>query len=54
MMTRKDYVSTADILFSVKHAVTPEIHEHLISQFSEMLANDNERFDAERFKQASK
>lgn len=54
MMTRKDYVSTAEILFQVKHAVTPEIHSHLVNEFSQMFAFDNPRFDAQRFADACK
>lgn len=49
MMTRKDYVSTSEILWSIRSAVTPEIHEHLVSEFSEMFAVDNPRFDQARF-----
>lgn len=54
MMTRKDYVSTAEILWAIRHAVTPEIHSHLVNEFAEMFANDNPRFDRSRFEQASK
>jgi hypothetical protein len=54
MMTRKDYVSTAEILFSIKHAVTPEIHSHLVNEFAKMFQVDNPRFDRSRFEQASK
>ena len=54
MMTRKDYVSTADILFSIKYAVTPEIHSHLVNEFSKMFEADNPNFDRSRFEQASK
>lgn len=53
-MTRKDYRATAEILFSIKHAVTPEIHAYLVAEFSEMFATDNERFDFERFALACK
>lgn len=49
MMTRKDYVSTSEILWSIRHAVTPEIHEMLVSDFAEMFATDNPRFDRARF-----
>jgi len=52
MMTRKDYVSTAEILFSIQYAVTPEIHSHLVEEFAIMFATDNPRFDAERFRNA--
>jgi hypothetical protein len=52
MMTRKDYVSTSEILWSVKSAVTPEVHEHLIENFSLMFSVDNPRFDKNRFFEA--
>jgi hypothetical protein len=54
MMTRKDYVNTAEILWSIRYAVTPEIHEHLVNEFAQMFATDNPRFDRSRFEQASK
>ena len=54
MMTRKDYVNTADILWSIRYAVTPEIHEHLISEFSSMFKTDNPNFDPQRFIDACK
>lgn len=49
MMTRKDYVSTSEILWSVRHAVSNEVHEMLVSDFAEMFATDNPRFDRKRF-----
>lgn len=54
MMTRKDYVSTSEILWSIRYAVTPEIHSHLVSEFAEMFAVDNPRFDRTRFENACK
>jgi hypothetical protein len=54
MMTRKDYIETAEILFRIKHAVDEKIHQHLISEFSEMFAADNQRFDYQRFADACK
>ena len=53
-MTRKDYTKTAEILWAIRYAVTPEIHAHLIAEFSELFATDNPRFDPERFRQACK
>ena len=52
MMTRKDYVSTSEVLWSVRSAVTPEVHEHLVSEFSKMFSVDNPRFDKNRFFEA--
>lgn len=54
MMTRKDYIETAEILFRIKHAVDEKIHQHLISEFSEMFAHDNPRFNSEKFADACK
>lgn len=49
MMTRKDYISTANILFAVKHAMSEDVHAHLVQEFAEMFEQDNPRFDASRF-----
>ena len=49
MMTRKDYVSTSEILWAIRYAVTPEIHKLLVTEFSEMFSVDNPRFDENRF-----
>jgi hypothetical protein len=54
MMSRKDYNSTAEILFGIKYAVSPEIHLHLVDSFIEIFSTDNPRFDAERFRNACK
>lgn len=54
MMTRKDYVKTADILFSIKLSVAPEVHQFLIDEFAIMFKKDNERFDTKRFEEACK
>ena len=54
MMTRKDYIATANILSTVSETVSPEIHSELIEKFSAMFANDNPRFDRSRFAKASK
>jgi hypothetical protein len=57
MMTRKDYVSTANILANIRESLisTPEgesAFENLVADFAEMFENDNERFDAVRFDNA--
>jgi hypothetical protein len=51
-MTRKDYQAFADILWSIRYAVTPEIHEHLVDEMAKVFKTDNERFDFNRFAQA--
>jgi hypothetical protein len=49
MMTRKDYVSTAEILNSYGSEMKLEVFEDLINDFIVMFAEDNEKFDADRF-----
>jgi hypothetical protein len=48
MMTRKDYISTAEILN--KHF--EEIPPALLLDFSNMFKKDNERFNEEKFFEA--
>ena len=48
-MTRKDYVSTAEILNSYGSEMKLEVFEDLINDFIVMFAEDNEKFDADRF-----
>ena len=49
MMTRKDYVATAEILNSYATEIRIEVYEDLVNDFSEMFIADNERFDSDRF-----
>jgi hypothetical protein len=49
MMTRKDYVSTAEILNSYADEIKTEVFEDLVNDFCVMFAEDNERFDSDRF-----
>jgi hypothetical protein len=49
MMTRKDYVQTATILNGKVDEIDFLILSDLAEQFAEMFANDNERFDHQRF-----
>jgi hypothetical protein len=49
MMTRKDYVATAEILNSYGSDMKLEVFEDLVNDFTEMFAEDNERFDSDRF-----
>ena len=49
MMTRKDYVETANILNSKVDEIDFSILADLAEQFAEMFANDNPRFDHQRF-----
>lgn len=49
MMTRKDYVATAEILNSYGADMRIEVFEDLVNDFSEMFYADNEKFDSDRF-----
>ena len=49
MMTRKDYVTTAEILNSYAGSIKLEVLEDLANDFIDMFAADNERFDSDRF-----
>ena len=46
MMTRKDYVATAEILNGFKDLIGDQLlFEDLVDEFSLMFESDNERFD---------
>ena len=49
MMTRKDYISTANILNSKVDEIDFLILADIAEQFATMFENDNERFDHQRF-----
>ena len=49
MMTRKDYVATAEILNSYGDEISQQVFEDLVYDFSQMFADDNEKFDSDRF-----
>lgn len=57
-MTRKDYVSTAEILAGVRDSLLSlgqegeDIFSNLVADFAEMFENDNERFLGEKFDNA--
>lgn len=58
MMTRKDYVATANILANTRESLLSlgregeDIFGLLVADFAEMFENDNERFQSERFDNA--
>lgn len=52
MMTRKDYIKTADILWAYRFTMNEDAYRSLVSDFAEMMAVDNPRFDRARFFQA--
>ena len=49
MMTRKDYITTATILNEYVDEIDFLILADIAEQFAEMFANDNDRFDHQRF-----
>ena len=49
MMTRKDYVETANILNSKVDEIDFSILADLAEQFAEMFEKDNPRFSHQRF-----
>lgn len=53
MMTRKDYVATAEILRYVSDKTHPAVFSKMVVDFAEMFARDNERFDANKFYSAA-
>ena len=53
MMTRKDYVATAEILKYASNKIHPAFFSKVVNDFAEMFAVDNERFDVKRFHEAS-
>ena len=53
MMTRKDYVATAEILKYASDKAHPALFSKMVNDFAEMFAKDNPRFDVVRFHNAS-
>jgi hypothetical protein len=52
MMTRKDYVRTAEILKQFSDLLPSNSFEDLVFEFGEMFSVDNPRFDFRRFEDA--
>jgi hypothetical protein len=52
MMTRKDYVATAEIIKSYNLQLPEILLENLVDDFCEMFKEDNPRFDKNRFRVA--
>ena len=52
MMTRKDYVTTAQILNSYVHNLDAPIFDALVQDFASMFAQDNDRFQVDMFEDA--
>lgn len=53
MMTRKDYVATAEILNYMSTKTHPAVFSKVVTDFAEMFAKDNPRFDVTIFHEAS-
>ena len=53
MMTRKDYIATAAILKYASDKIHPALFSKMVNDFAEMFAKDNDRFDVNRFHEAS-
>jgi len=53
MMTRKDYIATAEILNYMSNKTHPALFSKVVNDFAEMFAKDNDRFDVVRFHEAS-
>ena len=49
MMTRKDYIKTADILKSFSQEIHPQVFEDIVDMFAEYFHGDNENFDKAKF-----
>ncbi len=49
MMTRKDYVETANILNKFADEIDSKTFQDLVFEFSEWFASDNPRFDENKF-----
>lgn len=54
MMTRKDYIRTAEILKANQEFIHPATFSNLIKEFGNYFANDNSRFDFSKFENASR
>lgn len=52
MMTRKDYVKTAEILKAFSEEIHPAVFEDLVEEFCQFFKLDNDRFDFARFEKA--
>jgi hypothetical protein len=50
MMTRKDYVATAEILKTYAGSIDEIAFEDLVNDFSNMFSSDNTKFNAITFK----
>lgn len=49
MMTRKDYVNVSELLNAYRLKIDERVFDTLIHDFAGIMAEDNERFMADRF-----
>jgi hypothetical protein len=52
MMTRKDYVATAEILSTYSNLIDKFTFEDLVADFCDMFLADNTRFSVDKFEEA--
>ena len=52
MMTRKDYIKTANILKEFVDEIPQITYEDLVNEFAEWFKSDNDNFDFARFEKA--
>ena len=52
MMTRKDYVATAEILKTYSEAMDADWFEDLVNDFADIFAEDNAKFNRVKFIEA--
>ena len=51
-MTRKDYVTVAEILNGNRPFITEMVFDEMVKEFGDYFASDNPRFDFEIFQDA--
>lgn len=52
VMTRKDYIKTANILNSFADEIPARVFEDMVDIFADWFQSDNENFDKARFEKA--
>jgi hypothetical protein len=52
MMTRKDYVKVAELLYSQKVEIHKDVFATLVDQFCDLFFEDNPNFSPNRFEMA--
>lgn len=52
VMTRKDYIKTANILKSFSQEIHVAVFEDIVEEFAQYFASENENFDKPKFEKA--